>query len=87
MGKLHTLRRAIKRDPNKWKVARGAAKGNDGKWRPKNWFGFKASYLGFIKHVLFEIDPKRHLPSKKQLAEQRADVGNTDNGTPRLTKP
>lgn len=52
MGKLHTLKRAIMREPEKWRKARGAYF-TDNKWYPNDWayWGRKA-YGGYIKKIL-----------------------------------
>lgn len=52
MGKLHKLRRAIKRDPDRWhsySKARGAYQAPCG-WRPSYWFD--KPYRAFVRHVL-----------------------------------
>jgi hypothetical protein len=64
MGKLHTLRRAILREPEKWrKMPLGAWDHGTkyGGWKPC-WAG---SYRAFVKSVLKDIDDR---------------VGNADNG-------
>lgn len=64
MGKLHKLRRAIEREPDKWKNARAAKhwRGNpalrhrpsrSASWEPQGYYyGGVHSYRAFIKHVL-----------------------------------
>lgn len=59
MGKLHTLRRAIHRDPQEYiakfgreNYARGAEfRTKTGQWGPHPFF-FVAPYRGFVCHVL-----------------------------------
>ena len=55
MGKLHSLRRAILRDPEKWKDAKYAVKHKDG-WHPgtgiRMWWPPIHTYRNFIKSVL-----------------------------------
>lgn len=62
MGKLHTLRRAIERDPDKWRGASGARlrllkSVKDGRisYEPSPYYSEK-SYGGFIRSVLKSID-------------------------------
>lgn len=57
MGKLHTLKRAILRDPQKW---RGASRAyfRDGQWHPTSSYGWwmgDPSYRQFIRHTLKNI--------------------------------
>lgn len=64
MGKLHTLRRAIERNPEDWfyerrygyprteNIAR-AARFYRGQWIPV--LGWGSSYKSFVKHVLEEL--------------------------------
>ena len=52
MGKLHTLRRAILRDPKKWRGARGASRTRKGEWYPSASYFTGTSYRSFIKHVV-----------------------------------
>lgn len=51
MGKLHSLRRAILRNPRKWRQYScvGAARSRSGEWFPVYW---SHSYRQFIKKVL-----------------------------------
>lgn len=59
MGKLHTLKREIKRNPDRW-VSQWRDKGTGayfdkraGRWEPLNfWWTDKRSYQGFVDHVL-----------------------------------
>ena len=58
MGKLHTLRRAILREPEKWKGCGARFDEKDGQWKPvsyRDWFvrEYKhLSYKTFVKRVL-----------------------------------
>jgi hypothetical protein len=52
MGKLHTLRRAIRREPDKWLKSYSGASYFAGAWRP-SWYA--RSYRKFIQKVLREI--------------------------------
>ena len=57
MGKLHTLRRAIKRNPERWEAtpwgkAHSAYFWN-GEWCPS--WGMRGPYQAFVQHVLDEI--------------------------------
>jgi len=66
MGKLHTLRRAIERDPAKWRnEPHGAVRERNGEWSPKGksgrlfwWYVPTPSYKKFIEHVLRNITPQ-----------------------------
>jgi len=62
MGKLHTLRRAIERNPKEWmhenycrKVVMSAKKTKTGQWVPFLGWCSKKSYRSFVKHVLKEL--------------------------------
>ena len=67
MGKLHTLRRAIEREPEKWiyrehdgrLTARGARRDrwqNHGQWfSVERWSYNGASYRGFVQSVLAKL--------------------------------
>lgn len=57
MGKLHTLRRAIEHNPEKWERADSAYRANTGQWVPSRWNG--VSYKSFIKKVLRECSQRR----------------------------
>ena len=51
MGKLHTLRRAILREPGRWRTAGGFTFGAmfyDGMWHPV----WTRSYLNFVRSIL-----------------------------------
>ena len=93
MGKLHTLRRAIERDPEAWLYADGQAKcagrGRiSGEWRPiQCWFGCKDAYRCFVKQVARKaIDDqiRKFIREKGAVSVQRiidALVGPTDVGS------
>jgi hypothetical protein len=56
MGKLHTLRRAIERNPEQWRGRFGPARRayyckRDKRWEPRGYWGPR-SYRSFIEHVL-----------------------------------
>ncbi len=56
MGKLHKLRRAIKREPEKWrKFGYYGAMFWNGNWEPRNWLSAPFPYQAFVKSVLKEI--------------------------------
>lgn len=65
MGKLHTLKRAIKRDPQKWVGNWGVGTGAnfvDGQWNPYSsspyslsWRRFGHPYQAFVRHTLKEL--------------------------------
>jgi hypothetical protein len=65
MGKLHTLRRAIEREPHKWggRSVTGASRDRRGEWAPCRRYGYR-KYRSFVRHVLEEL----------------AEVGNADEG-------
>jgi hypothetical protein len=53
MGKLHTLRRAIKREPDKWRYAFGnLGAGRD--WKTGQWYPSYFGYKRFVRKVLAE---------------------------------
>jgi hypothetical protein len=55
MGKLHTLHRAIEREPGKWHYYNSvcaAWRTHDGKWEPVSWLSGSRSYRNFVRHVL-----------------------------------
>jgi hypothetical protein len=67
MGKLHTLRRAIERDPQAWyyqqwttsrsyvnRVYPAARNHITGEWRVDKW-SFDGSYKAFVRHVLIGL--------------------------------
>ena len=61
MGKLHKIRRAIKRDPSEWmydngtgNIARGAHLTWEGKWEPM-WYWDDKPYRTFVRSVLKEM--------------------------------
>jgi hypothetical protein len=57
MGKLHTLRRAIQREPRRWWSAWSAwYNPQSGQWEPKLWW-HKRSYRSFIQAVLRALGP------------------------------
>ena len=59
MGKLHSLKRAIKKNPDAWHFqgrVRGAFKKGTGEWVPQTWFAYGPhSYKKFVKKVLEDI--------------------------------
>lgn len=67
MGKLHTLRRAIEREPEKWFrqdydgrcFARGASRSKwfgSKQWEPtESWQVGYRSYRSFVRHILNEL--------------------------------
>lgn len=61
MGKLHTLRRAIERDPTKWRTATGAVRYKgvwDKGWQPTASYAYPGGYAKFIKKVLRELSTR-----------------------------
>ena len=56
MGKLHSLRRAIQRDPDKWRNARAAARYGRGDWFPiTRWSYGDGAYRKFIAKCLASL--------------------------------
>jgi hypothetical protein len=74
MGKLHTLRRAIERDPNEWSDRWGypkPAKWTKDGWVPGyDWWGGPKPYRSFVKYVL------------SQIASKSGALGNADGNGP-----
>lgn len=58
MGKLHKLRRTIKKDPSKWRSC-GAAFPQKGDPYPSEWL-YQRSYAAFIRQVLHEVFCERN---------------------------
>ena len=82
MGKLHTLRRAIERDPEKWKDARGADRWKKhGRWLPMRWY--RKAYGAFIRSVLRDIEAgrkcRRLVVAATRGSHKRTVNGNADN--------
>ena len=60
MGKLHSLRRAIEREPKAWKGFAGRPTGawfdrREQRWKPQYWPWSSSSYVAFVRHVLAGI--------------------------------
>jgi hypothetical protein len=75
MGKLHSLRRAIERDPDIWRPgSRGAWFDNHTKqWVPlSSWYNNgKCSYRNYIEKVLRDIETKRTFAVRWALSKHK----------------
>lgn len=75
MGKLHTLRRAIERNPEDWfskihSITVRSAERWDGKWIPNEYYSH-LSYQGFVRKVLQDLgyieNPCRKTQRKRRV--------------------